>query len=117
MIRNLAIPEQKAVVGGFVVQTDFASDCYSCALSCWDTSCCSMGRRPEGLVEVEAAGGEAIGAFFANASRMEAASVPAFIALRDELVMHGAAAELVARAEHAMDDEVRHTRITAALAR
>lgn len=118
LIRNLTSSEQKGVAGGMqVVQTDFASDCYSCALSCWDTSCCSMGRRPEGLVDVDAAGGDAIGVYFANACRMEAASVPAFIALRDELVMYGASMDLVARAEDAMDDEVRHTRITAALAR
>jgi rubrerythrin len=58
-----------------------------------------------------------MGAYFADACRMEAASVPAFVALRDELLMYGAPAELVARAERAKQDEVRHTRITAALAR
>lgn len=116
LLRNLTNSELKLADGGLVVQTDHASDCWTCQ-ACWVTDWCSSGRRPEGLVDVEAARGEPIGAYFADACRMEAASVPAFAALRDELLMHGAPADLVARAERSKEDEVRHTRITAALAR
>lgn len=84
-------------------------------IKCYATGC--FGRRPEGLADVSPACGEPIGAYFADACRMEAASVHAFAALREELRMHGAPAELVGRAERAQEDEVRHARMTAKLAR
>ncbi|HEY3667082.1 MAG TPA: hypothetical protein VGL19_13825, partial [Polyangiaceae bacterium] len=54
---------------------------------------------------------------FAEVARLEAASVPAFRILRDELRAHGAPKRLVRAAARAARDEVRHTRATSALAR
>ncbi len=75
------------------------------------------GRQPAGLVVVEPARGAAVGAWLADASHLEAASVDAFALLADDLRAHGAPASLVARAQRAEADEVRHARITAKLAR
>jgi hypothetical protein len=50
-------------------------------------------------------------------ARLEAASVPAFRRLRRELVAHGAPRRLVRAAERAARDEIRHARMTTALAR
>lgn len=84
-------------------------------LTCFADGC--PGRRPEGLADVTAARGEPVGAYFADSCHMEAASVHSFAALREELLMHGAPSDLVARAERAEADEVRHARMTARLAR
>jgi hypothetical protein len=75
------------------------------------------GRRPAGLRWTGPRRARDIGGHFARAAQLEAASVYAFRALRDELVAHGAPARLVRAAERAERDEVRHTRVTAALAR
>jgi phosphoribosylcarboxyaminoimidazole (NCAIR) mutase len=58
-----------------------------------------------------------IGALFAEAARLEAASIPAFRLLARELSAHRAPAALVRAARSAARDEVRHARATAALAR
>jgi hypothetical protein len=50
-------------------------------------------------------------------SRLEAASVKAFHLLARELSAHGAPARLIAAARRSARDEVRHTRLTGALAR
>jgi hypothetical protein len=78
---------------------------------------CVIGRRPEGLAPAPRAVGSFLGAFFADASHLEAASIDAFRALREELAAVGAPAALLARAERARRDEVRHARMTARLAR
>lgn len=83
-------------------------------LSCW-IAC--PGRLPAGLVVAEPARGGAVGAWLADASHLEAASVDAFALLADDLRAHDAPASLVARAQRAEADEVRHARITAKLAR
>lgn len=57
-----------------------------------------------------------VGAFFANLAELEAAAVFAFGVVREELVAHDAPRELVAAAERAQVDEVRHARIMHALA-
>jgi len=75
------------------------------------------GRRPEGLAEVAPATGTIMGAWLAEASRMEAASVDAFVMLREELVRYGAPSALVERARLVEADEARHARMTAKLAR
>lgn len=93
------------------------------------TSSACIGRRPAGLcspasVRADEQGGEdcthsghvAIGEYFAAAARLEAASVTAFQVLRDELAAHGAPAALLVAAAQAAEDEVRHARVTAALA-
>jgi hypothetical protein len=76
------------------------------------------GRRPEGLAPVEydvAASG--LGTYFASVAHLEAASVHAFRALGSELASHGAPRSLVRSAARAAEDEIRHARVTARLAR
>jgi hypothetical protein len=82
---------------------------------------CVGGRLPFTIVEDVTASrvdeGRVVGAFFARAARLEAASVHAFRILARELQAHGAPARLVAEARQSALDEVRHTRLTSALAR
>jgi hypothetical protein len=76
------------------------------------------GRRPAELTaEGQVRSGDPVGLFFAEAARLEAASVPAFAHLARELRAHGAPRELVDGALQARRDEVRHTRQMRALAR
>lgn len=79
---------------------------------------CAIGRRPPGLasngsVECEAE----VGRFFAEAAHLEAASVPAFERLFEELTALGAPADLSVGALQAAIEEIDHTRHTASLAR
>lgn len=76
---------------------------------------CAIGRRPEGL-ERSRASGEGVGAFFARAAHLEAASVVAFERLAEELRAHGAPEDLVRAAIDAAQDEVRHARATKKIA-
>lgn len=78
---------------------------------------CAIGRRPEGLRPCARASEDDLGAWFARAARLEAASVVAFERLAEELRALGAPRELVALAERSAADEVRHARVTARLAR
>jgi hypothetical protein len=84
-----------------------------------DCSLCpgSAGRVPEGLEPARVSARSALGAYFASAARLEAASVTAFRRLREELSLHGAPDELLDGARAAERDEVRHTRSMARLAR
>ncbi|RKH00860.1 hypothetical protein D7Y13_36635 [Corallococcus praedator] len=86
-------------------------------LLCSYVTCSNDGRRPEGLREalVSESGG-AMGALFAHAAWLEAASVPAFLRLADELKAHGAPEALVKAARRSAGDEVRHTRAMQSLA-
>jgi predicted RNase H-like nuclease len=77
----------------------------------------SAGRVPAGLEPAKVRARSALGAYFASAARLEAASVTAFRRLREELAMHGAPEELLDAARHAERDEVRHTLAMARLAR
>lgn len=81
---------------------------------------CQTGRRPEGLepcaVPREPAGSP-VGRYFAEASRLEAASVVAFRVMERELSAHDAPHALVVQARRAARDEARHTRTMARLAR
>ncbi|MEM1033900.1 MAG: ferritin-like domain-containing protein, partial [Myxococcota bacterium] len=85
----------------------------------------TCGRRPEGFTFAgpadagEEAGGDRreIGAELAAMAALEAASVPAFERLARELEAHGAPGALVQRALEARDDERRHARTMAGLAR
>lgn len=76
-----------------------------------------VGRRPAGLDEQPCSALTAVGAYFAEVAQLEAASVTAFDILRDELLLHGAPAELVEAAMAAAADEVRHEKLMAAIAR
>ncbi|NOK35265.1 hypothetical protein HMI49_18860 [Corallococcus exercitus] len=77
------------------------------------------GRRPEGLCSdgAVATGTPALGALFARMAHLEAASVPAFERLADELASHGAPEHLVRAARRAAKDEVRHASAMESLAR
>lgn len=76
------------------------------------------GRRPAGLFDEDVApGDDTVGEHLAELTRLEAASVHAFTALRDELTLHGAPSRLVQAATRAARDEVRHARQMARLAR
>ncbi|WP_394849133.1 ferritin-like domain-containing protein [Pendulispora brunnea] len=79
---------------------------------------CAYGRKHEGF---EPAGmssdASPLGRFFAEAAELEAASVPAFLRLAEELAHHGAPAQLVDRARSAARDEIRHTAMMTSLAR
>ena len=83
-----------------------------------ECSTCKGGRRPDGL-QAGAFGCEGgdLGDFFARTAHLEAASIAAFHALREELRLHGAPRALTAGALRSARDEVRHTRATSRLAR
>jgi len=79
---------------------------------------CLVGRRPHGLCPaVPGCSASELGAFFADAARLEAASVYAFERMARELTVLGAPPHLVALAARAALDEIRHTRVTGELAR
>jgi hypothetical protein len=78
---------------------------------------CAIGRRPCGVEAPPEAGGDAIGRYFAEAAYLEAASVVAFERLAGELADLGAPRDLVDAALVSRDDEIRHARMTAAVAK
>ena len=77
---------------------------------------CAIGRRPDGLCS-RTGKSRRVGDFFANATHLEAASVPAFSQLARELEAHGAPPALIRAAWRARADEIRHAHATARLAR
>ena len=78
---------------------------------------CSDGRKPEGLQDPRMDARCSLGALFARMAWLEAASVPAFLRLANELKAHGAPEVLVRAARRAAGEEVRHTRAMRELAR
>ena len=82
---------------------------------------CAVGRRPQGLHAPrgprESDDCDAVGRFFAEVAHLEAASVVAFERLAEELAALGAPQELVDSALASRDDEVRHARMTASVAK
>jgi hypothetical protein len=112
--------------GGTLSSTECQALCQKSPGSCFGTmyegaeviecTTCVTGRRPTRERGLAARDGSA-GDFFARCSWLEAAAVHAFRRLARELTTHGAPARLVARARVAARDEVRHTRVTAELAR
>jgi rubrerythrin len=75
------------------------------------------GRRCDGAtVEGDLACDDPLGALFVHLTALEAASVPAFEALADDLAAHGAPAPLRRAARRAAADERRHARLMGALA-
>ncbi len=85
-----------------------AIDGEASSVSCKYDPECIGGRRPAGLRSSSPCRADAIGSWFASAAHLEAASVPAFERLRDELRAFGAPEALVVAAERAADDERRH---------
>ncbi|RYZ40365.1 MAG: ferritin-like domain-containing protein [Myxococcaceae bacterium] len=79
--------------------------------------CTGDGRRPEGLQATRAEARCALGTHFARMAWLEAASVPAFLRLAEELKAHGAPRELIRAARRSAGEEVRHARAASVLAR
>ncbi len=75
------------------------------------------GRRPMGLLSASGQRCESVGAYFAGAAHLEAASIVAFRRLERELRCVGAPAALLRRVRAACRDEIRHARETRRLAR
>lgn len=79
---------------------------------------CAVGRKPAGLVaRAPETCADPLGRFFADVAHLEAASVFSFERLARELASLGAPPELVRAALESREDEIRHARSTAALAR
>ncbi|HYO73671.1 MAG TPA: ferritin-like domain-containing protein [Archangium sp.] len=79
---------------------------------------CSIGRRPVGLRASDGvACVDALGRHFASAAHLEAASIKAFLRLREELALHGAEASLQDAALVSALEEVLHTDVSTRLAR
>jgi hypothetical protein len=95
--------------------TGFTCEGGTPGLGLWCIADCT-GRRPAGLLDSASARGSLLGIHFAEMARLEAASVDAFRHLRRELVAHGAPRHLIRAAERAARDEIRHARMTRALA-
>ncbi|MBS2026439.1 MAG: ferritin-like domain-containing protein [Deltaproteobacteria bacterium] len=80
--------------------------------------CLGTGRRPRGLVTPRRARARCeVGALLARVAHLEAASVPAFARLAEELTRFGAPKGLVERAQAARRDEIRHAAQMGRLAR
>ncbi|MFP2957806.1 ferritin-like domain-containing protein [Myxococcus sp. 1LA] len=78
---------------------------------------CAVGRRPEGLQSTGAvACDDVLGQHFAAIAHLEAASIQAFLRLREELAMHGADVALQDAALMSALEEVMHTEVSARLA-
>lgn len=79
---------------------------------------CAVGRRPEGLVaQRSGACDDPVGRFFAEVAHLEAASVHSFERLAGELFDLGAPEALIEAAYASREDEVRHARMTAKMAK
>jgi hypothetical protein len=79
---------------------------------------CSIGRRPAGLRAADGVACEdALGRHFAAAAYLEAASIKAFLRLREELALHGADVALRDAALVSALEEVLHTDVSMRLAR
>ncbi len=88
-----------------------AAECFNGTMAC-------NGRAYAGMERPTTPGQRSpLGRYFAETAQLEAAAVDAFRILRDELRAHDAPGELVALAEAAARDEVRHARVTRRLAR
>ena len=106
-----AFPEETPSDGGP------RSQAYIDCLVAVPAGCHSDGRLPEGLQAARVEARCALGTWFAGMAWMEAASVPAFLRLAEELEHHGAPAELIRAARRSAGDEVRHARAAGELAR
>ncbi|WP_164007956.1 ferritin-like domain-containing protein [Pyxidicoccus trucidator] len=79
---------------------------------------CSIGRRPVGLRDAgPVACSDALGRHFATVAHLEAASIRAFLRLREELELHGADVALRDAALVSALEEVMHTDVSTRLAR
>lgn len=76
--------------------------------SCEYAQSCVAGRRPEGLLPAPQAAGDPLADFLARQAHLEAASVPAFLRLASELLLHGAPLPQVKAALRAAEEEQQH---------
>lgn len=76
------------------------------------------GRRPPGFRKNQRlSSASLLGTYLAGAAELEAASIPAFLILADELRQHAAPPQLIFQALASAQEEVDHTCLTAELAR
>lgn len=111
-------PFQDELVRGTITRAGVVNVLSRTLLPISEPAVCA-GRRPAGWVAstgLRDGSGSVLGAYFATMAELEAASVAAFRILADELALHGAPLQLIAAAQAAAEDEVRHTQLTAALA-
>src|SRR5688572_20386812 len=109
--------QQPAVIGECYID-DRAQGATNVHVSYFFPEDCIAGRRPPGLLPaVFGGGGGAVGAWLAELAHLEAASVPAFLMLADDLQRAGAPSALIDAARVAAADEVRHARLMGTLAR
>ena len=86
--------------------------------SCVIPPCAIAGRLPDALVASRPHGArDLVSAWLASTAHLEAAAVPAFEDLAEELALHGAPRGLSLAARRSADDERRHARVVGALAR
>jgi len=96
--------------GGLIPDAEVVIECGLCIGN--------LGRRPAGLREPGTRRERSpVGDYFARAAYLEAASVDAFVHLETQLAALGAPAPLQARTARAAEDERRHARTTARIAR
>ena len=79
-------------------------------------SACPAGRRPAGLVASSSVTHDGVAGWMAQQAYLEAASVSAFLSLAAELRLRNAPFELIAQAERAARDEIRHAELMKGLA-
>lgn len=97
---------------------EFFPDRVTIAATYETIGCNAEGRRPSGLRAPSArTAQDRAGAWLAEATWLEAASIYAFAELARELSQRGAPAVLVRAAMVAANDEIRHTRLMGGLAR
>ena len=109
-----SVVEGEGCTGGVYIVTDGGA----VTLSCPGCLGGGGGRRPRGLARPpQLRASSALGAYFAGMAHDEAASVHAFLRMRDELAIHGAPAALVLAASRSARDEERHARVMARRAR
>jgi hypothetical protein len=100
----------------YALECSLGEDGTNSLVQCFSFERCGGGRRPGGLAAAARTEASALGAYFARAAWLEAASVDAFQILREELAAHAAPQELIDGAVRAAADERRHAAMMSALA-
>lgn len=130
---HTATPPDAGGCGTYVIPIDNLTCAQECAARGCPTGFCSetgtqggltltctqdhTGRRPAGLARATSAACCAAGQYFALAAHLEAASVPAFERLADELARFAAPTSLGRAARRSARDERRHAAVMTRLAR
>lgn len=93
----------------------YVCDLWESTLVCSYRTICAVGRAPQGLVTPKVVRG-GIAAHFAEMAHLEAAAVPAFEDLAEELMLHGAPKTLQRAARRGVEEEGRHAAAVGRLA-